>query len=1031
MIGAMTRLARSLGIRPGEGRLVGLVAGLFAAIEAARGFGEIGVDTLFLSRYGAAFLPYLFIGLGLTSLVAAIAYGAALGRLRRGPLLVGLLAGGGGLIALLRVLLMAAESTVLPVLWLAVYAAGMIAVTIAWTMAGAVFDARQAKRLFPVCTSAAIGGSFVGTLGSGPLARLAGTETLVLVEAVLLAAAAVLIVRIARTSAGSRLRSAPLARTGASGGRRSGRSLVAELRAGFDEVVRSPLLRLVSVAYVLFSVLAFSVTFPFLEAMTDAYPAEADLATALGLLSAAVTATSFVVSLVIAPRLYARLGVATAALLLPLVYLIGFGVWLVQFGVTTAVAVRFAQQVTQRGVSNAAWSAFYNVVPADRRAQVLAFVDGVPGQIGIALSGVLLLAAGSLLAADQVFWMGAVAAVLCTAVVVAIRRRYGESLLRTLRTGLGERMLEGGPGLGSLGGGQVTSALVAGLEAPDPAVRMMAAELLGRAGGPAAVSALADQINDEDPGVRAATLDALASLRPTSPDVKAAVARFDDREPNVRQAAIRAAAAIDPPVLLAAAPGLLSDPDPGVRAALAVALVRAGEEDRPHALLAALLEADRPTERIAGLEAVGQLGGHSPSDRVPAYLADPSPEVRAAAVRALAAMDGSETMGGPFLAALDDGARVVRATAAGVLRNRPSLPDGVIDVLLHGSPRAQEAALGAMEGHGGAVREPLLAWAAGQVTRATQLRRRRVALDSVPGAGADAPPDRSASFLAFLLARREADIELRLLQALGVLGAPEAGGLIRRCLRSNDPDTRAQAMEALDSIGDGRLRRAIVGLLDERPAEGAAESDAVLRELTEDPDGWVRALALRARAEAVAAAWLAVRDQAAGDPDPAVQAALRPILDQGGPLMPDITRTFGDVDRMLFLRRVPLFRELEPEDLQRIAATATECLYAPGEALVREGDIGSDMVIIVEGTVRVVRSDEGGEERLLRGYGPGDHIGELAVLREQPRAATVLAEEPGVRGLVIAGEGVMAILRERPDAAMAMLATLAERIGRQ
>jgi HEAT repeat protein len=462
-----------------------------------------------------------------------------------------------------------------------------------------------------------------------------------------------------------------------------------------------------------------------------------------------------------------------------------------------------------------------------------------------------------------------------------------------------------------------------------------------------------------------------------------------------------------------------------------VALVEAGEEDRPHALLAALLEADDPAERIAGLEAVGMLGGHSPSDRIPAYLRDPSPDVRAAAIRALAAVDGSETLSEPFLAALDDETRVVRATAAGVLRGRPAPAAGIVDVLLHGSPRAQEAALSALDGHGLAVREPLLAWAAGQVARATELRRRRVALASLPGAGPDAPPDRSVAFLAFLLGQREADIEVRLLNALGLLGAPEAGGLIRRCLRSNDPDTRAQAMEALDSIGDGRLRRAIVGLLDERPAEGAGEAEAVLGELAADPDGWIRVLALRARAEAVAAAWLAIRDQALSDPDPAVQAALRPILDQGGPLMPDITRTIGDVDRMLFLRRVPLFRELQPEDLQRIAATATECLYAPGEALVREGDIGSDMVIIVEGTVRVVRSDEGGEERLLRGYGPGDHIGELAVLREQPRAATVLAEEPGVRGLVIEGEGVMAILRERPDAAMAMLATLAERIGRQ
>ena len=70
-----------------------------------------------------------------------------------------------------------------------------------------------------------------------------------------------------------------------------------------------------------------------------------------------------------------------------------------------------------------------------------------------------------------------------------------------------------------------------------------------------------------------------------------------------------------------------------------------------------------------------------------------------------------------------------------------------------------------------------------------------------------------------------------------------------------------------------------------------------------------------------------------------------------------------------------------------------------------------------------------GTERFLRRFGAGDHIGELAVLRAAPASATVIAEGDGVRGLVIDGQGLKAILRERPDAAMAMLATLAERIS--
>src|SRR5947207_11884024 len=90
---AMKRLAQLLAIRPGEGPLIALVATVFATVEAARGFGEIGADTLFLSRFGAGSLPYLYVVLGLVSLAVALGYGTAIGRLRLGRLSVALLAG--------------------------------------------------------------------------------------------------------------------------------------------------------------------------------------------------------------------------------------------------------------------------------------------------------------------------------------------------------------------------------------------------------------------------------------------------------------------------------------------------------------------------------------------------------------------------------------------------------------------------------------------------------------------------------------------------------------------------------------------------------------------------------------------------------------------------------------------------------------------------------------------------------------------------------------------------------------------------
>lgn len=950
-----------LAIRPGEGRLVALLGALFATIEAGRGLGEVAADTLFISRFGAESLPYLFIILGVVSLVVALAYGAAIGRLERRRFLVGLLAGSAAILLAERVAVLTGARLMLPLLWLSVYAVGAVLLTVVWTVAGTTLNARQAKRLFPVCTGAAIVGGFVGTLAAGPMARLIGTENLVVLYAALLLVASALTGAIV----GAHTRPARTAHASA--------SLAAELRAGFDYVRQSPLMRLVAVAYILFAVLLFSVSFPFLRAMGAAYESEADLATALGLLSAAVTAVSFVISITLANRLYSRFGVMGAALLLPVVYLAGFGLWFIEFSLTTALAVRFAQQVTQRGISNAAWSALYTVLPSERRPQVLAFIDGVPGQLGISLSGVLLLVVGALLAPTQIFVMGALAAAACIWVVLRIRARYGRALVATLRAGLAEQVLEGGPGLAVLSREPtVVHELRRALSAPNAGARRLAADLLGRLATPEVVDDLA-----------------LA---------------MDDAEAEVRVAAIRSLASLDPQRLAVDRDRLAVDASPLVRAELAVAIDRTGDEATTRAILDPLLDSPAPEDRVSALDAIARLGRHGSMHRVAAACADPLPRVRASAILALGTLArDAHAPPAALVAALDDDVSAVRQAATAALAERGDATVVLLDTLRDGSERAQQAAVTAL-GVGAESVAAVRAWALGLLERAGVLRRYAMAPST--------PPGTSEEFLCFLVAQRGGRIEELVLTAIATLGAPEANGPIRRALRSPDSDVRAQAIEALDALGDRQLGRAVSRLLDtERPDEQA--SDETIRALAEDADPWINAVARRVLGERHPDEW--------------------PMIATGetaGEAMADTERTLGDIDRMLFLRRVALFEQLAPEDLQRIAAAATERLYQPHDALVHEGDLGDELVVIVDGDVAVVQG-QGDQARLIRTYQAGEHIGELAVLRAQPRAASVIAGDEGVRGLVIGGEALRAILRERPEAAMAMLATLADRISAQ
>jgi HEAT repeat protein len=915
-----------------EARALLLVAGVFGSLEAGRGLGEVGVNTLVLSRLPDDALPYLYIALGVISLVIGLGYGAALGRIRRARLFGTVLAMVAVLLVLERLVLATGSTAILPAVWLTVMAAGTVAGTIGWTVAASSFDARQAKRLFPLCTAAAIAGYFVGSLASGPVTTLLGAESLIVAEAILFAVAVLLITRVAGFSAG-----AGWAPPGA-----TGRTVTDELRAGFDYVKRSPLMRLVAVAYVLFSVLAFSVTFPFLLAAHDAFATEAELATALGTLTATVTGVSLVVSLVVANRFYARLGVAAAALVLPIVYVVGFAVWIASFSFATAAALVFVQQVTQRGLSNAAWSAFYNVIPASRRAQVLAFQDGVPGQVGTALSGVLLLTAARFLAPDRVFWLGLATAAILAVVVWQIRRRYADSLLRTLRSGIAEQVLEGGPAIDDLvSTAAVRATLIDALSVSPTPTRALAAVMLARSTAPDAEAALVGSLDDSDPTVRAA-----------------------------------------------AAGGLLSDPSMAGTAAAAAA----------EAALRALVNGGR-AERLAAARTMARLGRRmTPVDSI-ACLADPSPEVRAATMPVIGGREPE--IEAALVQGLHDSAAVVRLSAARSLAARPTLPGAVAVVLTSPSASAdsQEAALVAMEGHRAEVEATVFTWAEAKVGRAMALAECEHTLRGTMHAARPATADVERSrFLCDVLARRQDRDQDLLLGAMSVLGAPSARGVIRRCLRSGDADVRAQAIEALDSLGDHRLGRALTRLIEHqhRPEEANPSRSESLRMLRDDGDPWIAGLA-------------------------------RSVGAEGGP-MPETSPELEHLETMLQLRRVPLFEPLEPEDLLHVAMIASERSFEAGSTLIREGDIGDEMFVLLEGVVHVTRRQPDGQERFVRDYGPGDHIGELAVLREGPRAGTVTAGEQRVRTLVIGGEGLQSILRERPAAAMAMLAALAERI---
>ena len=180
----LSRIASFLSVRADERRPVFLVAVLFACIQAGQGMGDNAASALFLLRYGVNFLPYMYLFLGAFTFITTLAYSAALGRLDKGKFFSALIAIFIGLLMLERAAILFPFPLLYPILWLTVNGVSMILGTFVWNIAGEVCDARQAKRLFPLFTSAGILGSVIGNAVTGVSARLLGTDNLLLLYAV-------------------------------------------------------------------------------------------------------------------------------------------------------------------------------------------------------------------------------------------------------------------------------------------------------------------------------------------------------------------------------------------------------------------------------------------------------------------------------------------------------------------------------------------------------------------------------------------------------------------------------------------------------------------------------------------------------------------------------------------------------------------------------------------------------------------------------------------------------------------------------
>jgi CRP-like cAMP-binding protein len=127
-------------------------------------------------------------------------------------------------------------------------------------------------------------------------------------------------------------------------------------------------------------------------------------------------------------------------------------------------------------------------------------------------------------------------------------------------------------------------------------------------------------------------------------------------------------------------------------------------------------------------------------------------------------------------------------------------------------------------------------------------------------------------------------------------------------------------------------------------------------------------------------------------------------------------------EKLDLLHRIPLFSGFDRRRLERLGMLADEVDVPAGKVLMRQGDIGTDMMVLVRGSVAVDRDGS-----RINTLGPGDFFGEIALVDGGPRTATVTAEDPSTL-LVITHRDFHSMMDEFPEVAGQVMNALANRV---
>lgn len=1012
---------------------------LSGLISLAQTLGLVGCESLLLAHLGPSALPLVFVGASLLTVLGSLIYAMGVQRARNDVYFIKILLIFAILISWASLAAQFHRHWILPLLYCFYYLSQSVLTNHYWTFTGDFFDTLSAKRLFPLFV---MGNSVGGVLGGLAVGFLSDPETLLVLWAASLVGTSVMLRSFRR-----RLR-----RWGPLELEEADETSLDGMRNSVRYLQKSSLGRWLVVSCLGMTLALFVAQYLYSDIFSHAFPDADSLSIFLGRLLAATNMLEIVIEVALTPWLIRRMGVATANLLHPVLTLGTFVLLASHYTLWAAIVARMNRETVENALAGPVRGLVYNALPARFRGRMRAFLEGIVVYSGMVTAGVALLVIQGRMSPVMLCAAGSLTGLLYLAANVKVRSEYLRTLVGELRAGrldLVEMGNEVGAAevarlgelweqqiaeeserpsrstlrtVGTLAERGVHEPLVKGCKHAHPALRKACLEALSAHQKPGHLTLFIDALEDPVTDIRLVAIRALPRHKPRA---------------SVSGQAMRALVALQ---------GRQEDPDPRVRAEAAARLgsdaynlltrmamggpveAVSALEVLPVDLLPLALERAEDDDLTVRAAALGCLARHQaccgeePDAEEPTTLRlarenvkNHSPLVRTAALRLLACQDGAALH--LLASSLGDNSHEVRQTASKLLAERGDAALALAEPYLQSeSPRTVTAAVSTLAHLGTQkARERL-----GQELRARvrqawsyllwlhvlwpngferiESSSKRVRLDEPA-----APVDRTKEFLGLTLHNAALRNQRLAFEILERLEDAKVFRSVAKVLRFANSRGRADALEVLSNLGDREASHLLVLMLDEGHVEDKIPSlppavprpgsvEQILQMALESQDRWI-ALG------------------AAGASGKAGESQRRDDL----------------MERLLMLRRVPLFAQMTLEQLEAINQLLQEEQYLEDEQVFREGDVGDELYILIDGEVRIMKGQGTPQELELKRVTPVNYFGEMAILDDEPRSAGVQVTRDS-RLLVLKGEQLKDLVLQMPEIAFEIFKVLTSRI---